>query len=132
MRWRLNARCDHRTVTNGMLANGEFGNELDQFTMVVISVDNDQTENERWLKPHNKLSTFKNPVTQQKVKSLSVAVCMPPKHIECLSFEELVSFFSEEFIKRLEIKPNRLPKGLDYLRLTKAIKLVLCTLTKQP
>jgi len=47
---------------------------LDQLSIVIVSVSDDSQENEQWAKGHRKLATARHPVTGMEIRYLSVAV----------------------------------------------------------
>ena len=110
---------------NASLSDGNFGEEVDQFIVVVIAVDNDPEENSRWAKSHDKTGKYKNPFTGEGVRFISSAIVLPPSKVQELGQESILSFLCAATIRRLALRPKRVPKGFDYERCSKAVSLAL-------
>ena len=110
---------------NASLSDGNFGEEVDQFIVVVIAVDSDPEENSRWAKSHDKTGKYKNPFTGEGVRFISSAIVLPPSKVQELGQESILSFLCAATIRRLALRPKRVPKGFDYERCSKAVSLAL-------
>lgn len=110
---------------NASLGDGDFGMEVDQITVVAISVDDDPSENSRWEKAHNKTGRFKHPITGERVSHISVAVAIPPAKVLACEPTELLLLFCVAATNRLSVRPVRVPKGFDYARCSSAISKAL-------
>lgn len=110
---------------NASLSDGKFGDSVEQFIVVAIAVDNDSQENLRWAKSHDKAGRYKNPITGEGVRYISSAVVLPPSKVQELGQESTLSFLCAATIRRLALRPKRVPKGFDYERCAKAVSLAL-------
>jgi hypothetical protein len=110
---------------NASLGDGNFGDSVDQFTIVAISVDDNAEENLRWAKTHNKTGKYKNPFTGEHVRFISSAVLLAPSTVIPKAPAALLSYFCASTIERLESRPERVPKGFDYERCRAAVSKAL-------
>lgn len=110
---------------NASLGDGIFGESVDQFTIVAISVDEDAEENARWSNAHNKTGKFTNRFTGKQVRYVSSAVLLPPSSVMSKAPRALLSYFCSAAIERLKSRPKRVPKGFDYVRCATAVSKAL-------
>ena len=110
---------------NSSLANRDFGSDLDQFTIVIVSFSDHPQENERWAKAHRKLATAKHPVTGDEIRYLSIAIPITPNCITGASDEELNRLVMRNVADQIGVRPPRLPKGLNYQALSTAVTMVI-------
>lgn len=101
---------------NVSLSDGKFGEGVDQFTIVAISVNEEAEENIRWSNTHNKTGRFKNPFTREHLRYVSSAVLLPPSSVISKAPHALLSYFCSATIERLKSPPKRVPKGFEYER----------------
>jgi hypothetical protein len=107
---------------NAALGDADFGNGLQQLTFMVVAVDEDTSENERWAKGHNKLGSFRDPVTGESPRHLSLALPLAPSHAEQTEFSRLLRELSQAAIAKLMSRPKRLPRNFDFGRCTAAVR----------
>lgn len=112
-------------ILNSLLGDGDFGDAIDQLTLVVVSVDDDEVENSKWLKAHNRLGSYKDFVTSEPKKYLSLGVSIAPSQLLKLEEQQGLSLVSKEFTYKLGVRPARLPRGLDFQRLSSAVQATL-------
>lgn len=110
---------------NNLLGDGDFGDSIDQLTLVVVSVDDDEAENSKWLKAHNRLGSYKDFVTSEPRKYLSIGVPVAPSQLLELGKQQGLSLVSKAFASKLAVRPARLPRGLDFPRLSSAVQATL-------
>lgn len=110
---------------NNLLGDGNFGETIDQLVLVVVSVDDNEAENHRWLKGHNRLGSYKDLKTSQPKRYLSVGISMLPAKLTHIEEHKALRMISKAFSSQLEIRPSRLPRGLDFPRLSKAVRATL-------
>jgi len=110
---------------NASLSDGNFGEGVDQFTIVAISVDEEAEENIRWSNAHNKTGRFKNPFTGEHVRYVSSSVLLQPSSVISKAPHALLSYFCSATIERLKSLPKRVPKGFEYVRCTTAVSKAL-------
>jgi hypothetical protein len=106
---------------NASLHDGEFGEGLDQFSIVVISVEDDPSQNESWLKAQEKSGKAMQPFTGEPIRYLSVAVEVLPHEVRTKGPRELLVLVSARAKDRLATRPKRVPRGVDYARLSAAV-----------
>jgi hypothetical protein len=110
---------------NAALGDSEFGEGVDQFTIIFISVDDQKDQNTRWASAHNKLGKYKDRFSGESVRYLSVAVEILPSEILGKSPLEYFSCAAVAAINCLKIRHKRIPKGFDYLRCATSISKAL-------
>ena len=110
---------------NAALADGDFGGGLDQFTFFVVSAYDEPDVNEHWAEVRNKLGSFKDSASGQSVRSLSMAVAIPPADIMALSLGEAMQLVCARLRAKLAVRPKRMPKGFEYERCATAISAAL-------
>ena len=110
---------------NAALGNADFGSGVDQFAIVIISVSDESSDNERYVKVHSKLGNYKSITGLSATSYLSVAVEVPPASVAEATFEGLLAVASQAAIKQLSLRPKRLPRGYDYPRLSAAVTVAL-------
>ena len=110
---------------NASLGDGKFGDSVDQFTIVAISVDEEPEENARWSTAHNKTGKFTNRFTGEQVRYVSFAVLLPPSLVVSKQPRDLLSYFCLATIERLKFHHKRVPKGFDYARCVTAVSKAL-------
>lgn len=106
------------------MSDVEFGGELDQITVFVVSAFGELSENERWAAARDKLS-FKAPLTGQSCKVLSIGVPIPPAHFCATDVEKGLKIVALALRERLRSRPKRVPKGFEYERCASAISAAL-------
>lgn len=110
---------------NACLGDGNFGEGVDQFIIVAISVDDESEENIHWSKAHDKTGKYKNPFTGELARFISSAVLLPPSLVSRKTHSALLSYFCSGTIERLKSRPKRVPKGFDYMRCASAVSKAL-------
>jgi len=110
---------------NEILGDGDFGDEIDELVLVAVSVFEEDAENLKWIKAHNRLGTYKDGKTRQSIKYLSLAISILPSNLTKLKASEALSLVCRSFKTKLKTRPPRLAKGLDFDRLSKAVSQVL-------
>lgn len=110
---------------NTSLSDGNFGNGVDQFVIVAVSVDDPAEENARWANPHDKTGRYKNKFTGESVRFISSAVLLPPSQVISKTQATLLPYFCRAIVERLGTPPKRVPKGFDYARCSNAISVAL-------
>jgi hypothetical protein len=110
---------------NAAVADGDFGKGLDQFTFFVVSAFDELDTNEQWAEARNKLGSFKNPSSGESMRTLSVAVPVPPADMMALSLEEAIQLVCTLLRAKIAVRPKRVPKGFEYERCAAAISAAL-------
>jgi hypothetical protein len=110
---------------NAALADGEFGNGLDQFTFFVVSAFEERDTNELWAEARNKLGSIKDPVSGKSVRILSIAVAIPPVDMMGLSLAGAMQLVCTLLRAKVAVRPKRVPRGFEYERCAAAISAAL-------
>ena len=110
---------------NACLADGNFGDGVDQFMIVAVSVDDDDNENARWSQAHDTTGKRKNQFTGESVRFISSAVPLPYSSVTSMAKADLLSHLCVGIIERLKVRPKRVPKGFDYSRCSAAVSKAL-------
>jgi len=106
---------------NRALSDASFGEGLDQFTLVIVSVDDEPGSDDRWVRANTRVLRFVDPFTSSPVRSLSVAAPLPPRVVLSARPDRLFAIVAEAIVAALAKRPARLPRGLDYDRCKRAI-----------
>jgi hypothetical protein len=114
-----------REWLNASMSDGDFGGHLDQVTMVIVSVEDEPEQNERWAKSHRGLGRPKNPFTGETYTELSFAVAIPPSKFDGADLEKALRVASSAAIQTVLDRPKRVPKGFDYERFAKGLSAAL-------
>ncbi|MGI4877405.1 MAG: hypothetical protein ACRYG4_07955, partial [Janthinobacterium lividum] len=87
------------------LGDGDFGTGIDQFSIVIVSVSDDPSEDTRWLSDGNKLGAFKAWPEGRRQRYLSVAVWVEPSKLAAAPLEMQLSLVCAAIIDRLATRP---------------------------
>lgn len=115
---------------NAALGDGNFGEGVDQFTLVIISVDESAEENSRWANSHNKIGQVIHPFTGEKIRTISSAGLLSPSLISGQDPAAVLSCVTEGIVGRLASHPKRIPKGFDYDRCALAVSKSLAAFSR--
>ncbi|MCL2658868.1 MAG: hypothetical protein FWD62_15970 [Betaproteobacteria bacterium] len=97
-----------------LFANRSYGGNIDQLTVFVIAVDSDISENERRSKACNRVGSFKDMMTGEKVRDISIALPFNPDVIETMTGEQFYAAICAALISRSnDLGVKRLPKDFD-------------------
>ena len=99
------------------IADADFGDSIDQLSLVLVCVDADPEENDRWASPYRKLG-WTTDSTGMRARFLSIPVLVPPKTLA--SATPLVAV-SQLAMAAMKPRPNRVAKGFDYDRLSASV-----------
>ncbi|MDB5928640.1 MAG: hypothetical protein JWR60_347 [Polaromonas sp.] len=110
---------------NATVADGEFGAAPDQFLLMLVAVDDDPAENQRWARPHDKLGYYQHPVTAMRTSCLSLAISMSPSSIATQEGLAALSIVSMTVRRKILIRPKRLPTGFEHGRCFSAMSAAL-------
>lgn len=110
---------------NTALGGVDFGSRIDMFAIVIVSVDDDADENERFAKGQRRLATARTPFTGEPVHYLSVAVTISPLSLAQHDDLALPGYIASQIAAVLAVRPGRIPRGLDYPRLSISVSAAL-------
>ena len=109
---------------NAALSDVGFGGHLDQFTVLVVSVDDEVAKNERWAR-QNGLGQCRNPFTGESYRNLSVSVAISPSRFTYTNLKNAIGIVSLALTQKIGERPKRLPKGFEYERFTRVLTAAL-------
>ena len=99
--------------------NGEYyGAGISQLTIFIISVDSDAEKNIRWCKSRNKISRFKNYISNEVEIDISLAVPISPNIVITKSADELFFMMLQILLnksKNIDIKYPKTFNSGDFL-----------------
>lgn len=110
---------------NNLLSDGDFGEVIDQLTLVVVSVDDNEVENSKFIKGHHRSGSYKDFVTAQTKRYLSIGIPIPPSQLINVDEQKGLRTVSKLLCSQLAVRPPRLPRGLDFPRLSSAVRATL-------
>lgn len=87
---------------------------VDELMVVVVAVDSNPKENEKFAKGFNKFATVKNPFTGEKRGVLSVSLSYDPQRLSDMDDEEMRSEIVRSLIEQLKHPDAKRPKKSDY------------------
>lgn len=115
---------------NPIFANNTFGGGVDQFTTVVVAIDSNSSENDKFCKAHNRVGIDKNPITGKKIKNISVALPFDPGVIKLMTEDQVCLEVCSALINRLnDLGLKKIPKEFNFakfaIELRDALKIVM-------
>ncbi|CAN5136459.1 hypothetical protein BH11PSE11_BH11PSE11_05160 [soil metagenome] len=112
-------------VLNMALSSKDYGSNLDQLTIVVVTAFNEFEENERWADSQDKLAHVKNEFSGERILYLSFGVSIRRETVLNSSKRQIQEHLSQAICSKLTRRPRRVPAGLDYEALSCAIQTTL-------
>jgi len=112
-------------LLNSVLGKWEFGDGIDQLSLVIVSVDDDPKENGKWVAPHNKLGSLSHPISGERIRFLSLAAPIPPSKLLSSTPSAGTALVREALLVTLASRPERLPRGYKFQDLATAVVSVL-------
>ena len=109
---------------NPFFAEKSFGS-IDQFIAVIVAVDSDVAENNRFAKGHNKIGSYKNLLTNERIKYISFALPLDPLAVELMNEEKVRQKVCSALLKRLESPDLKFQKSFDYNRFSEELRLAI-------
>ena len=106
----------------GSLADGEFGNGLDQVCFVVVATEEDHDQNSVRATAFDKLGRYKDPFDSLPVRHLSFGLSLPYGTAISLSDTQATEVIARLIGQKVATRPKRLPKDFDYVRLSQSIQ----------
>jgi len=107
---------------NEQLSQRDFGSNLDQVSIVVVSAFDEILQNERWAASRCRLGHLTNQFTAERIRSLSFGVPVKREVVLCLHADKLSSYIRAEIVRVVSVRPRRVAAGLDYPALSSAIE----------
>jgi len=119
----INAAC-HRLEDwlTASLADGDFGEQLDQICFVVVATEEDPDQNQARASAFDKLVRYKDPYDGGQVRHLSFGISIPYNIAITLSPEQATKLVAEHIRQKVSTRPRRLPKGFDLNKLSGAVQ----------
>lgn len=109
---------------NPAFASKTFG-EIGRFMLVIVAVDSDSSENNRFVTGHTKIGSYKHPITSERVKFISLAVPFDPMILEPASPARRRQLVSDALMERLDNPPVKIPNSFNYERFVHEMRLAL-------
>lgn len=97
----------------------------EQFLIVVVAVDSDASENEKFLKRYNKVGSYKNLVTSEMTKYIGFGIPFDPLAIERMGGNQFRIAFCDALLLKLENPEIKVPKTFEYDRFAADLKIRL-------
>ena len=104
------------------LADGKFGEAIDQISFVVVALDDDAQENAARASGFDKLGRYTDPISRRLVRYLSYGLSLPYGQALPTSASQVVAVIAGLIQTKVGIRPKRLPKGYDYQRLSESLQ----------
>lgn len=102
-----------------------FGHGVDQFVAVVVAVDPSPSENEKFRKQYHSVGKYKDVVTKEWVKFISVALPFDPEHLISMSEQNVRLELIAALLDRLDNMDLNIPKQFDYKKFAAQLHLAL-------
>ena len=119
----INAAClrlqDWLTAS---LADGQFGEGLDQVCFVVVASEEEHDQNLVRAAAFDKLGRYTDPATSLLVHYLSFGLSLPYGSAVSLSADKAMEIIARLIADKTATRPKRLPKGFDYAKLSESIQ----------
>lgn len=99
-----------------LFTNKSYGGNVDQFTIVAIIYSDEPEENARWCGAYDKVSSFTNPLTKERVRSIGFAVPLNPARVDHVDEDEYRAIFCNALVARIKDRKGKIPKSFEYDR----------------
>jgi hypothetical protein len=96
----------------------DYGGQVEILVIVLVAVDPDPVENQKYCAEHNEFASFEHPYAKTRTKYVSFALPFNPSEIATMNERELRIAVSDALMTRLEQPDLRFPKEFDYPRLS--------------
>ena len=103
----------------------DFSSAIDQVTLVVVAVDDNPSENAAWAKQHDRLGAFTHPISNERIRYLSISAQVSPSRIASATPEAALAQISRALETALGMRPKRLPRGFPFQLLTHVVSAAL-------
>jgi hypothetical protein len=110
---------------NATLIRRDFGSDLDQVTIIVVTAFDETVANERWAKGCRKLGYVTSELTGERIRHLSFGIPLERQTVLRLRERELQAHIATAIAQSLEERPKRIAAGLDYPALSASMLQVL-------
>ena len=101
-----------------------------RFMVVVVSVENEASHNEKISNKYNKVGSSKNPFTNERSKHISIGLPIDPAAILARSEDENRVAICNALLARLEQPIARVPKDFNYAKFVSDLQIRLEILKK--
>ena len=92
---------------------GSFGKAPDLLALIVVSVEDDETLDERWMRSHENFGSDKDPVTGRCETYVSLAIHVAPSTVESGNPGAVEETVVAAIRRRLSSPSTKGPKGFD-------------------
>jgi hypothetical protein len=110
---------------NATLVRRDFGSDLDQVTIIVVTAFDEALANERWAKGCRKLGYVTSELTGKLIRHLSFGTPLERATVLRLRGRELQAHIANAIALSVEERPKHIATGLDYRALSTSMREVL-------
>lgn len=107
----------------GLFEGIEFGSNINQLTIAVVSLSSEDDENIKISDGYSKIGRLRNPITGESVRFIGFGVPVNSKSATVMSSDQIIKFILDTIFEKASDPDIRIPKDFDY-------KLFLETLRK--
>jgi hypothetical protein len=98
---------------------------IDQITLVLVSVDDEATQNAAWARKHDRLGSFIHPISGERLRYLSISAQVPPSRIVSATPEVALAHVCRALETALAVRPRRLPRGFPFSELAHVVSVAI-------
>ena len=102
-----------------------YGASIDQFVVVIVAADSDETENAKYCSAHDRVGSYRHLITLARVKFIGFALPYDPVTVVSMTLTEFRAKFCSDLLKRLESPSLKIPKAFDYARFASDLQMPL-------
>ena len=95
---------------------------VSQFIVVIVAVDSDRLENDKFVRAHNKTGHYRHPITSERVPYISIALPFDPVVLESMTEEQVRQVVCSTLLCQLDQPGVRIPKAFDYERFASTLR----------
>jgi hypothetical protein len=110
---------------NATLVSRDFGSDLDQVTIIVITAFDETVANKKWAEGCRKLGHVTSEFTGERIRHLSFGTPLERETVLNLRGRELQAYVANAIAQSVEERPKRVAAGLDYPALSASMRQVL-------
>jgi len=82
--------------------------------VMIVSVDSDEIENQKFCKGYNKVGRYKHPISSETVKFIGFALPYDPEIIVTMNIGQFVNIFCTDLLSRLSAPSFKIPSTFNY------------------
>jgi hypothetical protein len=92
---------------------------------VVVAIDSDLAENNRFAENYNKIGSYKSLLTNERVKYMSFALPLDPLAVECMNEEQVRKEVCSALLERQKSPRLKVQKSFDYEKFSEELRLAI-------